>query len=83
MVDNPDYLHYEYKSMPFALETLTKLKESGIKIAVCSNSNSPVKRVKILEKLGFNIQELFDAFIVSGDVSFRKPNPAILDIVKQ
>jgi FMN phosphatase YigB (HAD superfamily) len=61
--------------MPYALETLKKLKETGIKLAACSNSNTPLKRVKVLESQGFVISELFDAFIVSADVGVRKPNP--------
>jgi putative hydrolase of the HAD superfamily len=51
----------------------------GLKIAVCSNSNTPLKRIKVIEECsGVKIQELFDAFIVSGDVGVRKPNPEIL-----
>ena len=54
----------------------------GLKIAACSNSNTPLKRIKVLEDHGdIKVSELFDAFIVSGDVGVRKPNPVILKIV--
>ncbi len=61
-------MHYNYELMPFAIETVRYLKnEMGLKIAACSNSNTPLKRIKVLETNGgFKIEELFDAFIVSG-----------------
>ena len=79
---NVELLHLNYTIVPRAMETIRFLKESmGLKIAVCSNSNTPLKKIKALEQLGkVNIYELFDAFIVSGDVGVRKPNPEILKI---
>ena len=68
--------------MPHAMEVIKQLKDMGIKTAVCSNSNTPLKRIKVLESLGFNIEGLFDAFIVSGDYGVRKPNPDLIQIVK-
>ena len=56
-------------------------EQLGLKVAACSNSNTPLKRIIILEQHGgFKVSELFDAFIVSGDVGFRKPNPEILKL---
>ncbi len=55
----------------------------GLKIAACSNSNTPLKRIKVLEahSEGLKVEELFDAFIVSGNVGIRKPNPEIMRLV--
>lgn len=76
-------LHVHHKMMPHAVDVLKKLKESGIMLAVCSNSNTPLKRIKVIEEsLGIKVNEIFDAFIVSAEHGVRKPNPAVLDIVK-
>ena len=76
-------LHYNYKIMPNSIETVRYLKEKmGLKVAVCSNSNTPLKRIKVLEdNSDLKVDELFDAFIVSGNVGVRKPNPEILRAV--
>ena len=51
-------------------------------IAALSNSNAPLKRYEVLRSLGFDIKELFDAFVVSGDYGIRKPNPELVNIVR-
>eukprot|EP00347_Sterkiella_histriomuscorum_P013735 403363567 len=76
-----DNIHFQYKMMPHALDVLKDLKQKGIKIVACSNSSIPQKRKKVLERFGFVIDEIFDDFVVSGDVSFRKPDPEILKII--
>lgn len=80
----PDLLHYDYKLVPYAIDTVKLIKDLlGLKVAVCSNSNTPLKRIKVLESLiePLKVDDLFDAFIISGDVGVRKPNPEILKLV--
>lgn len=54
-----------------------------MKVAVCSNSGTPLKRIKVLESFiaPLKFDDLFDAFIISADVGVRKPNPEILKLV--
>ena len=84
IMQKPENLYYNYKVVPHALEVLKHLKASGeIKLAVCSNSNNSLKRLSILDEFGFNASELFDAFVVSGDIGLRKPDAAVIDVVKK
>ncbi len=71
---------YEYYSRaeawvvaPGAEKALRKIRQSGIKTAIVSNFDSRLHR--IMEDMG--LKELFDAIIVSADVSAEKPNPVI------
>jgi len=52
---------------------LKNIRESGIKTAIVSNFDSRLHR--ILDELG--LTHIFDAIIVSADVSAEKPNPVI------
>ena len=83
LLEQPELLYINYKLAPHAIETIKFLKnELGLKIAACSNSNTPLKRFQTFEQLGgFKVEEIFDAFIVSGDVGVRKPNVEILKIL--
>lgn len=78
-----ELLHFNYSVVPHAIETIRILKEKhGLKIAACSNSNTPLKRIKVLEAQGdFKVGDIFDEFIVSGNVGVRKPNPEILKLL--
>jgi FMN phosphatase YigB (HAD superfamily) len=82
MLDDEMNLYHNYTATPYALETLKLLKENGIKLATCSNSNSPLKNRKLLRDHGFE-ESMFDAIIISADVGVRKPNPDILKILKE
>lgn len=71
---------YEYYSRaeawvvaPGAEKALRKIRQSGIKTAIVSNFDSRLHR--IMEEMG--LKDLFDAIIVSADVSAEKPNPVI------
>uniref|UniRef100_A0A061QZ03 Haloacid dehalogenase-like hydrolase domain-containing protein 3-like n=1 Tax=Tetraselmis sp. GSL018 TaxID=582737 RepID=A0A061QZ03_9CHLO len=56
-----------------AIECLRELKEKGVKIALVSNFDTRLRR--ILEDM--QLTSLFDAVIVSAEVSAEKPNPVI------
>lgn len=60
--------------MPGVPNTLSQLRESGIKLAVLSDSESGESGVrKILQQLG--IEQYFDTVISSRDIGTSKPNP--------
>ncbi|XP_027361631.1 haloacid dehalogenase-like hydrolase domain-containing protein 3 isoform X2 [Abrus precatorius] len=56
-----------------AYETITLLKDAGVKMAVVSNFDSRLR--KLLKDL--NVLNLFDAVIVSSEVGYEKPDPRI------
>jgi len=60
---------------------LKDLKSRGYKLAACSNSNIPSKRREVFHHLGYDVDEIFDCFVVSGDCGIRKPDPAILNLI--
>lgn len=81
-IDNKDMFEniYEYYARGEAWNVaegaemaLEKIRKSGIKTAVVSNFDSRLHR--ILDDLG--LTKMFDAVIVSADVSAEKPNPVI------
>ncbi|KAL1355970.1 hypothetical protein HN51_007953 [Arachis hypogaea] len=56
-----------------AYETITLLKDAGVKMAVVSNFDSRLR--KLLKDL--NVLNLFDAVIISSEVGYEKPDPRI------
>ncbi|CAL0318256.1 unnamed protein product [Lupinus luteus] len=56
-----------------AYETITVLKDAGVKMAVVSNFDSRLR--KLLKEL--NVLNLFDAVIISSEVGYEKPDPRI------
>lgn len=80
-MENEETLYYQFEQAPYIIETLALLKEKGIKLAICSNSNVPARNRQILKNCGFN-EEMFDIILISGEIGIRKPNPAIIDAVK-
>ncbi|KAK4261126.1 hypothetical protein QN277_004170 [Acacia crassicarpa] len=65
-----------------AYETISHLKDSGVKMAVVSNFDTRLR--KLLKDL--DVLNLFDATIISSEVGYEKPDPRIfqaaLDHVK-
>ncbi|KAK7847899.1 haloacid dehalogenase-like hydrolase domain-containing protein 3 [Quercus suber] len=53
-----------------AYETITLLKDAGVKIAVVSNFDTRLR--KLLKDL--NVLDLFDAVIISSEVGYEKPD---------
>lgn len=50
LLEQPELLYINYKLAPHAIETIKFLKnELGLKIAACSNSNTPLKRFQTFE----------------------------------
>ncbi|TKY69691.1 Haloacid dehalogenase hydrolase domain-containing protein 3 [Spatholobus suberectus] len=56
-----------------AFETITVLKDAGVKMAVVSNFDYRLR--KLLKDL--NVLNLFDAVIISSEVGYEKPDPRI------
>ncbi|KAH1161607.1 hypothetical protein AAZX31_01G044600 [Glycine max] len=56
-----------------AFETITFLKDAGVKMAVVSNFDNRLR--KLLKDL--NVLNLFDAVIISSEVGYEKPDPRI------
>ncbi|CAI9105882.1 OLC1v1004904C1 [Oldenlandia corymbosa var. corymbosa] len=80
--DNVDYFEevYEYYAhgnvwhLPVgAQETISVLKDSGVKLAVVSNFDTRLR--KLLKDL--NVLDLFDAVVISSEVGHEKPDPKI------
>ena len=44
LMDKDENIHFDYSQIPYALETLKKLKLMGVNLAACSNSSIPHKR---------------------------------------
>lgn len=63
---------YQVTSFPGVLETLEKLKENGIKIAILSNKHHK-NTMKVVEKI-YGIH-LFDSILGQKETHKRKPSP--------
>ncbi|XP_054792116.1 uncharacterized protein LOC129297796 isoform X2 [Prosopis cineraria] len=63
-------------------ETISLLKDSGVKMAVVSNFDTRLRKLL----MDLNVLNLFDAIIISSEVGYEKPDPRIfqaaLDQVK-
>ncbi|HSI24454.1 MAG TPA: HAD-IA family hydrolase, partial [Methylotenera sp.] len=73
--------HYKHvvgtasKPYPAVLETLTKLKEQGIKQAIVTNKEEPYTS-KILAQ--HNMKDLFDLLISGNSLPYKKPDAAVI-----
>jgi phosphoglycolate phosphatase len=73
--------HYKHvvgtASKPYSavLETLTKLKEQGIKQAIVTNKEEPYTS-KILAQ--HNMEDLFDLLISGNSLPYKKPDAAVI-----
>lgn len=61
--------------LPHHAEVVAKLKERGLRVAVCSNFSHTQTALRVLEESG--LRWLFDSIIVSDAVAWRKPRPEI------
>jgi phosphoglycolate phosphatase len=74
--------HYKYvvgtasKPYPAVLETLTRLKEQGIKQAIVTNKEEPYTS-KILAQ--HNMNDLFDLLISGNSLPYKKPDAAVIE----
>jgi beta-phosphoglucomutase len=64
--------------LPGSMETLTELRQRGVKTAVASNSRNAVK---IIERIG--IQSLLDAIVDGYDIKNSKPDPEVFLLAAQ
>ncbi|XP_078444712.1 haloacid dehalogenase-like hydrolase (HAD) superfamily protein [Wolffia australiana] len=64
-----------WKLPPHAYETLCRLREAGVKLAVVSNFDNRLP--KLLRDL--SIADLFDAIIVSSEIGYEKPDSRIFE----
>lgn len=64
---------------PETLEVLRTLREHGIPMAIISNAPGDVPgRLLRADMRRWEIEGFFDAFVMSGDVPWRKPNPEFM-----
>ncbi len=67
------------KRYPETLEVLGTLRESGLRMAIISNAPWDVPgRLLRADMRRWEIEQFFDAFVISGDVPWRKPNPEFM-----
>ncbi|GAB4823833.1 hypothetical protein N2152v2_010879 [Parachlorella kessleri] len=60
---------------PGAVESLQRIRAMGVKTAVVSNFDTRLRR--IMKDLG--VDKLFDAVVISAELSAEKPNPIIFE----
>ncbi len=64
---------------PETLAVLEALSEHGVRMAIISNAPWDVPgRLLRADMRRWEIEHLFDAFVISGDVPWRKPNPEFM-----
>ncbi len=72
----------ELKLMPFAIEMLTTLKESGYKLAIATNGSRAYTQIKIQQSQLKKIE--FDAIKTRSDVANGKPAPDVyLTVIRE
>ncbi|MFO7949558.1 MAG: HAD family hydrolase [Candidatus Fermentibacteraceae bacterium] len=71
------HLSMHHGTVEGALETLRKLKETGISIGLVSNGPGEVQRPRIRES---GIIEYLDAIVLSCEAGMAKPDPEILGL---
>jgi phosphoglycolate phosphatase len=75
-VDLKAYIGYLIME-PHLVETLIRLKESGIKTAVCTNRTTTMKH--IVERFG--LSPYFDMIVTALDVKRPKPDPEAVEMI--
>ena len=60
------------------LDTLTKLKESGIKLAIATNRGREIL-LPLLKHLG--LEDVFDDLVCESDVQNKKPHPEMIELI--
>lgn len=65
---------------PGAVETLKALRERGVRLGLVTNGGCEFQRTK-LERL--DLESLFDAVTIEGEVGFGKPDPRIFRLALQ
>jgi HAD superfamily hydrolase (TIGR01662 family) len=64
---------------PETLEVLEALRKRGLRMAIISNAPGDVPgRLLRADMRRWEIEQFFDAFVISGDVTCRKPNPEFM-----
>ena len=59
---------------PGAIETLRAFKRRGTRLALISNGHGPSQRAKVQR---FDLDKLFDAVLIEGEIGMGKPDPGI------
>jgi len=69
----------ETNRYPETLRVLQTLRDAGIRMAIISNAPWDVPgRLLRADMQRWEIERFFDAFVISGDVPWRKPNPEFM-----
>ena len=63
-------------ALPHAKDSLSRLKESGLKLAVLTNKYGPHAR-KVCQHLGFT--EFLEFTLGADDTEWKKPNPLLTE----
>jgi len=72
LLDMWGVLHDGTNAYDGAIDAVRKIKESGGRIVILSNSSKRKEEgIKVLGKLGFDVERDIDKIITSGEVSFR------------
>ncbi|MFD0963322.1 phosphonatase-like hydrolase [Pseudofulvibacter geojedonensis] len=72
------YQELEVKPIQGALETLTTLKERGIKIVLNTGYNKQVA-TNLLKKLNWQEGKIYDTLITASDVEKGRPHPEMIE----
>lgn len=67
-------------AFPYVLETISRLKEMGIRLAIVTNKRRPVVEMGL--RL-FGLNPYFDTVICVGDVQKPKPDPEMVNLACQ
>lgn len=71
------FIHNAWHDTPLFDDTrpvLAALRQAGYRLAIVSNGQSATQRAKILNS---GLHAMVDAFVISGELGSRKPEPAI------
>jgi putative hydrolase of the HAD superfamily len=72
--DNVSIFDQLIAPFPGALETLERLRQQGVRLALVSNGGAEVQRRKINK---FKLDALVDAVLIEGELGFGKPDARI------
>jgi HAD superfamily hydrolase (TIGR01662 family) len=69
----------QWKNMPHVHQTLRRLQERNLKLAIVSNAADNANVQRLIDNA--HLRSYFDPIIVSANVGVRKPNPRIFEPV--
>ena len=79
-----DFIFHEFGEVAvpysFTAPTLTKLRNSGLKVGIITNGTSDLqsKKIRLLD-----LEKYTDEILISGDIGIQKPNPEPFNVMSQ